>query len=539
MPMLNKNGGSVAAGAAVYAFGQIEAAGETTLEAETAFASLTFATTGGLSVALDPDTNTVTWSLTGEGGGGGGGLSNAWDTVRINGTNYSASGGQLLEFVVAGGTVSTSAVSGGRRITITPTPSDETTSATYVNALDFDADPSGVADSAPAIQAAIDSLTQSQGLFSGVGNGGTVFLPAGTYKLGSTLKLYGNCELRGASRNGTLLNYTPNTGRAIELARLASYPAADTIEGAAVRDLAIKANGSAGKGIGVDSDDTDAIVFKFQATGLLFFNVKSTCIELTDAYSQKCLFEDIVAKNIGGQLLKVDGNVNVYRDLCIEGTMLTGFTAPATGLIEVRGAQFLIEDCVPEPNCNPDGLGTEPAAVGIYVGPSSYDGANTSGRIVNIWNEMNDNGAGHLLHIDSVNEGVWIEGNAAPTANGPGAAGRTIKITDSNGVWFRHLDLRNATSSSLNNAITIAGSGTTRIYIDVLAHKTTDPGSYTEDSRITIFKMVNVDNGDVTVCVPSQSAQPFRKIKGSTYHDTDDGRTYVWNGTAWEALDNA
>jgi pectate lyase-like protein len=62
------------------------------------------------------------------------------------------------------------------------------TSSDILNILDFGADPTGVADSSVAIQAAIDSLPESTNLSSSVG-GGAIFCPAGNYSLHSTVRL--------------------------------------------------------------------------------------------------------------------------------------------------------------------------------------------------------------------------------------------------------------------------------------------------------------------------------------------------------------
>lgn len=53
----------------------------------------------------------------------------------------------------------------------------------------FGADPTGTNDSAPAIQAALNALGAQ---------GGTVFMPAGTYKVGSTLAIPAKCGLVGS-----------------------------------------------------------------------------------------------------------------------------------------------------------------------------------------------------------------------------------------------------------------------------------------------------------------------------------------------------
>lgn len=84
-----------------------------------------------------------------------------------------------------------------------------------VNALDFGADPTGVADSASAIQAALDyagSLTIPDTPFSGYGyvvkGGTTVFFPAGQYKTTATLTVPQNVSVEGAGKYSTVIRPT-------------------------------------------------------------------------------------------------------------------------------------------------------------------------------------------------------------------------------------------------------------------------------------------------------------------------------------------
>jgi len=77
------------------------------------------------------------------------------------------------------------------------------TKATYamidgapINVLDYGADPTGVADSTSAIQAAIDAAS-------------TVYIPAGTYIISSSLTLHGNLTIQGESKNATIIKASP------------------------------------------------------------------------------------------------------------------------------------------------------------------------------------------------------------------------------------------------------------------------------------------------------------------------------------------
>jgi hypothetical protein len=107
------------------------------------------------------------------------------------------------------------------------------------------ADPLGVSDSAPAIQAAINALPAS---------GGVIVMPAGTYKLGSPLSLTVPCVFMGAGREATILTlangvndyaikFTQGTGVAITGAYFADLQ----INGNAINQTAgggISANGA-------------------------------------------------------------------------------------------------------------------------------------------------------------------------------------------------------------------------------------------------------------------------------------------------------
>lgn len=73
------------------------------------------------------------------------------------------------------------------------------TKATYsmivgapANVLDYGADPTGVSDSTAAIQSAIDAAA-------------TVYIPAGTYLISSSLTLHGNLTIQGESKNATII----------------------------------------------------------------------------------------------------------------------------------------------------------------------------------------------------------------------------------------------------------------------------------------------------------------------------------------------
>jgi hypothetical protein len=99
------------------------------------------------------------------------------------------------------------------------------TKATYslingavVNVLDYGADPTGVADSTAAIQAALTyagTLSIADPSFGGAGyfikGGTTVFLPAGVYKTNATLTVPQNVSIEGAGKYASIIKSTAST----------------------------------------------------------------------------------------------------------------------------------------------------------------------------------------------------------------------------------------------------------------------------------------------------------------------------------------
>lgn len=80
----------------------------------------------------------------------------------------------------------------------------------YVSVVDKGADPTGVADSRAAIQAAIDALGA---------RGGTVYFPPGTYVINSKLTMAAdNIQLLGAGRGGGAVTANPIDGSVIKAA---------------------------------------------------------------------------------------------------------------------------------------------------------------------------------------------------------------------------------------------------------------------------------------------------------------------------------
>jgi hypothetical protein len=92
----------------------------------------------------------------------------------------------------------------------------------YVNVLDYGADPTGVADSTAAIQAAIAAATPTL-----PGNpwdlngtaGGSVFIPKGKYKITATIFIPAWVNIKGAGKSATQLVASGNPGVVVSMGR--------------------------------------------------------------------------------------------------------------------------------------------------------------------------------------------------------------------------------------------------------------------------------------------------------------------------------
>jgi hypothetical protein len=112
-------------------------------------------------------------------------------------------------------------------------------------AADYGADPTGVNDSTAAIQAAISAVPAS---------GGVVYLPAGTYKVSSTLNITASgVYLAGAGRWATTISFT-GTGDCIRALDASTYTTR-TVQGGGVLGLTIAASGAGSGSCGLHAGD--------------------------------------------------------------------------------------------------------------------------------------------------------------------------------------------------------------------------------------------------------------------------------------------
>lgn len=119
-----------------------------------------------------------------------------------------------------------------------------------LNVMAFGADPTGVTNSAPAIQAAIDSLRTSTtpAITGTLKPSGTVFIPPGLYKISSPLKLYSGVAVHGAGRDVTTISNSTTTASSFTV----EVQAGANTQCFSVRDMTIVGSESATDGCGID-----------------------------------------------------------------------------------------------------------------------------------------------------------------------------------------------------------------------------------------------------------------------------------------------
>ena len=129
------------------------------------------------------------------------------------------------------------------------------------------ADPTGVADSTSAINAAISALPAS---------GGVVYFPAGTYKLSGVLTVGSGVTLRGDGPQTSILHQTSTSANVIFVTEASTYVTDVTIE-----DLQVLGP-STGTGVGIyGSADADAAaIFRLKIANVVVTSMGGNGIEI-------------------------------------------------------------------------------------------------------------------------------------------------------------------------------------------------------------------------------------------------------------------
>lgn len=171
-----------------------------------------------------------------------------------------------------------------------------------VNVLDFGADPTGVANSQPAIQAAIDSGAEE------------VIIPSGEYRLNSQLVITKNNAVKrisGYDMSTTLKLYTAVQQSCFEIQYVA--PAPETKQFLTIEDLILDSNGTKNDGL---------FTYGILATGC--------------SYAQ---FNNIRATNFSGAGLELRGSVYVGIANFTAGSCTYGLSFQLNGITQCTATQ--------------------------------------------------------------------------------------------------------------------------------------------------------------------------------------------------------
>ena len=292
------------------------------------------------------------------------------------------------------------------------------TKATYsmidgasANILDFGVDPTGVADSTAAFQAALDS------------GAAAVYVPAGTYKITASLNMAANQTLYGEGR-ASVISFVSNS--------LTDNRRIKTHNNTVVRDLAVTETGVTGRtgyyGLITSEGRSDVIVtnvYVYGSSSIGIMNVNSTNVMVDGCFVSDTQADGIHSQR-GSSYITVrnciitnpgdDGIAFVSHDYtllgnvhhCIaegnivNGTLVTGSGVASVGAMHVTIANNIIADT---------------QLVGIRITGASFvgEGDTVGGHIVVVGNQINNtglSGSGELggIYVDS-NRYVQIKDN--------------------------------------------------------------------------------------------------------------------------------
>jgi hypothetical protein len=177
-----------------------------------------------------------------------------------------------------------------------------------VSVLDFGADPTGVADSTAAIQAAINDVQAVSGdptgpSFAGGAALGILVIPAGVYKITSPLVITKPCVIRGDGIRRTVIRFSTSD---ISLFAFEIGPTANNTNliGGSFGDMTIICNGGAavGSGVYMSTAAVGSATTVFTLHDLVIYNCRIGVSQTGVIYM--CTFRNIsVTGNYGGSVV--------------------------------------------------------------------------------------------------------------------------------------------------------------------------------------------------------------------------------------------
>ena len=189
----------------------------------------------------------------------------------------------------------------------------------------------GVHDDTSGIQRAIDSLPKSQGVpQASIAVGGTIFFPAGIYRITQPLRVPGAVLLVGEGPD-TVLNYVGDRGAAVEFVDQGIMFAS----GGGASDMTVRSDAAGGFAV---RPGKRLILTQMRFRDLVLDTAGwGIDFRASDTYTQNCFFDNVLVRNVGNGAIAVVGNVNKLNAVRSEGAVRPTFRS-GEGVVRVDGA---------------------------------------------------------------------------------------------------------------------------------------------------------------------------------------------------------
>lgn len=269
-------------------------------------------------------------------------------------------------------------------------------SATVVDPRQFGVmDPTGNTDCTAVIQAAIDSIKPtSDGYLIGTSQGGVVRIPAGVYKVTSSLMIYSYVTVEGAQIDTVINAQLAASNRGVF--EPTPVTANGIVQQFRLRNLQISAQTN---GCGITFSGTSSINLADWVIDSVMFSTKNFAINFAGNYSQAGTVRDCIGTGLGAGFIWLEGNIlRIVNSQAKAGVMTTFNGSTFPGIFTLRGADILVV----QGHCETGT--TNGAAVSFYLGGTGATTINSGIRLIDCWIENAPDVNGHTLVVDNVTD---------------------------------------------------------------------------------------------------------------------------------------
>jgi hypothetical protein len=196
----------------------------------------------------------------------------------------------------------------------------------------------GVHDDTTGIQRAIDLLPRSQGVPQGtIPVGGTIYLPAGVYRITQALRVPGGVVLQGAGPD-SIIQYDGDRAAVEYVNEGAGIAAA-----AGAADLTVRS--ARGGGFAVKAG-VHLVLMQMRFRDLVLDTAGwGIDFRSNDSYTQNSFFDNLLIKSVGAGGIAFNGNANKVNAVRAEGAPRDGFSS-ARGVVVIDGGGTSVTNSV-------------------------------------------------------------------------------------------------------------------------------------------------------------------------------------------------